>query len=75
MRPDQVKPGPQCGAALDSDHLVGMGTRDDRRVLLVDIDQMVSGGEMGTDRTNCLPTRQWRVAPLSTPFDHVEREK
>ncbi len=45
--PEQVKPAPQLGAALDTDYLVGMGTLNDRIVLLVDIEQLMSTSEMG----------------------------
>jgi purine-binding chemotaxis protein CheW len=47
LTPDQVKPAPQFGTSLEIDYLVGMGTLDDRIVLLVDIDHLMSSGEIG----------------------------
>ncbi len=44
---EQVKPAPQLGSALDTDYLIGMGTLDDRMLILVDIDQLMSSAEMG----------------------------
>lgn len=44
---EQVKPAPQLGSALDTDYLIGMGTLDDRMLILVDIDQLMSSTEMG----------------------------
>lgn len=44
---EQVKPAPQLGSALDTDYLIGMGTLDNRMLILVDIDQLMSSAEMG----------------------------
>jgi purine-binding chemotaxis protein CheW len=44
---EQIKPAPQIGAAMDTDYLIGMGALDDRMLILVDIDRLMSGTEMG----------------------------
>ena len=44
---DQVKPAPQMGTAFNSDYLVGLGTIDDRMLILLDIDKLMSSSEMG----------------------------
>jgi purine-binding chemotaxis protein CheW len=44
---EQVKPAPEMGAALDTDYLIGLGTLDDRMLILVDIDRLMSSGEIG----------------------------
>ncbi|MFL6673844.1 MAG: chemotaxis protein CheW [Massilia sp.] len=44
---DQIKPAPDMGAALKTDHLVGLGTIDDRMLILLDIDKLLSGAELG----------------------------
>jgi purine-binding chemotaxis protein CheW len=44
---DQIKPAPEMGAALNTDYLIGLGTLDERMVILVDIDQLMSSDEMG----------------------------
>src|ERR1700726_3091049 len=44
---DQVKPAPEMGTTFDSDYLIGLGTLDERMLILVDIDKLMSSGEMG----------------------------
>jgi purine-binding chemotaxis protein CheW len=47
LSPEQVKPAPEMGAVLDTDYLIGLGTLDDRMLILVDIDRLMSSPEMG----------------------------
>jgi purine-binding chemotaxis protein CheW len=47
LSPDQVKAAPEMGAALNTDYLIGLGTIDQRTVILVDIDQLMSSDAMG----------------------------
>lgn len=44
---DQVKPAPEMGSAFNSDYLIGLGTVDERMLILVDIDKLMSSNEMG----------------------------
>ena len=44
---DQVKPAPEMGTALNTDYLIGLGTVDQRMLILVDIDKLMSSAEMG----------------------------
>jgi purine-binding chemotaxis protein CheW len=44
---DQIKPAPEMGSALNTDHLIGLGTIDERMLILVDIDKLMSSDEMG----------------------------
>ena len=44
---DQIKPAPEMGAVLDTDYLIGLGTLDERMLILVDIDKLMSSDEMG----------------------------
>lgn len=44
---DQVKPAPQMGAAVDAEYLIGIGTIDQRLLLLVDIEALMSSAELG----------------------------
>ena len=44
---DQVKPAPEMGTAFNSDYMIGLGTVDERMLILVDIDKLMSSGEMG----------------------------
>jgi purine-binding chemotaxis protein CheW len=47
LSPDQVKPAPEMGTALNTDYLIGLGTIDQRMLILVDIDKLMSSAEMG----------------------------
>jgi purine-binding chemotaxis protein CheW len=44
---EQVKPAPEMGTALNTDYLIGLGTLDERMLILVDIDKLMSSSEMG----------------------------
>jgi purine-binding chemotaxis protein CheW len=44
---DQIKAAPEMGIALNTDHLIGLGTVDERMLILVDIDMLMSSPEMG----------------------------
>ncbi len=47
LTPDQVKPAPEMGTALNTDYLIGLGTVAERMLILVDIDKLMSSEEMG----------------------------
>jgi purine-binding chemotaxis protein CheW len=47
LTPEQIKPAPEMGSALDTEYLVGLGTLDERMLILVDIDKLMSSSEMG----------------------------
>jgi purine-binding chemotaxis protein CheW len=44
---EQIKPAPQMGSALDTEYLIGLGTLDERMLILVDIERLMSSDEMG----------------------------
>ncbi len=44
---EQIKPAPDMGGALNTDYLIGLGTVDERMIILVDIDRLMSSEEMG----------------------------
>ena len=44
---DQIKPAPEMGTALNADYLIGLGTLEQRMLILVDIDRLMSSSEMG----------------------------
>ena len=44
---EQIKPAPEMGSAFDTDYLIGLGTLDERMLILVDIDKLMSSTEMG----------------------------
>jgi len=47
LLPEQIKPAPEMGTALDTDYLIGLGTLDERMLILVDIDKLMSSADMG----------------------------
>jgi purine-binding chemotaxis protein CheW len=47
LAPDQIKPAPEMGAELNTDYLIGLGTVDERMLILVDIDKLMSSAEIG----------------------------
>ena len=51
LTPEQVKPAPEMGTAFSSDYLIGLGTIDERMLILVNIDKLMSSEEMGLMET------------------------
>jgi len=47
LTPEQVKQAPEMGTAFNSDYLMGLGTVDERMLILIDIDRLMSSSEMG----------------------------
>ena len=46
LKDDQVKPAPEFGASLDTKYLQGLGTVDERMIILVDIEKLMSSNDM-----------------------------
>jgi purine-binding chemotaxis protein CheW len=46
MEPGQIEPAPRIGTKLNTDFILGMGKRDDRFVIILDIDKVFSLEEM-----------------------------
>ncbi|MCE8031230.1 chemotaxis protein CheW [Halomonas daqingensis] len=46
LSPDQIKPAPEFGVTLSSDFLSGLGSLDDRMLVIVDIDKLLTSDEM-----------------------------
>jgi purine-binding chemotaxis protein CheW len=46
LAPNDVKEAPTLGAVVDSSFIAGLATRDDRMILLLDIEKLLSSGEM-----------------------------
>ena len=44
---EQIKPAPDFSGQLDTDYVIGLGTLDERMLILLDIEQMLSSAEMG----------------------------
>lgn len=46
LTPDEIKPAPEFGVTLSSDYLSGIGSLDDRMLVLVDIEKLLTHDEM-----------------------------
>ncbi|GEK50569.1 chemotaxis protein CheW [Vreelandella venusta] len=46
LTPEQIKPAPEFGVTLSSDFLSGLGSLEDRMLVLVDIDKLLTSEEM-----------------------------
>jgi purine-binding chemotaxis protein CheW len=47
LTPDQIKAAPDLGASVAAEYLQGLGTVDERMLILLDIDKLLSSEEMG----------------------------
>jgi len=46
LNPEQIKPAPEMGTALDTGYITGLGTLNDQMLILVDIEKLMSSEEM-----------------------------
>jgi len=46
LEPGQIQPPPRFGTRLDTEFIRGMGKRDDRFLIILDIDKVLSGDEI-----------------------------
>ncbi len=46
LSPDQIRPAPQLGAAVDTAYILGLGSLDERMIILVDIERLMTQPEM-----------------------------
>ena len=47
LAPEQLRPVPAFNSAVDSDHLLAIGSVGERMLILVDIEKLMTGPEMG----------------------------
>ncbi|MDQ3205186.1 MAG: chemotaxis protein CheW [Pseudomonadota bacterium] len=47
LEPEQVRTVPELGATIDRQFLTGIGTLDERMLILLDIERLMSSAEMG----------------------------
>ena len=51
LEPDQIKPPPQLGSAIDASYLIGLGTIEDRMLILMDVTKLMASADFGfTDK-------------------------
>ena len=46
LKPEQIKPAPEFGGTFDTQYLMGLGTVDDRMLILVDIEKLMASNDM-----------------------------
>ena len=51
LSPEQIRPAPEMGTVFNANYLIGLGTLDERMLILVDIDKLMSSTEMGLIET------------------------
>ena len=44
---EQIRPAPQFSTTLDVQYITGLGTVDQRMLILVDIEKLMTGSDMG----------------------------
>lgn len=47
LQAEQIKPAPDIGTTFQADHLMGLGTVEERMLILVNIDKLMSSADMG----------------------------
>ena len=47
LNSEQIKPAPEMGTSMNADFLIGLGTIEERMLILLDIDKLMSSSEMG----------------------------
>ncbi len=53
LRPEQIRPAPEFAATVDTKFIVGLGTLDERMLIVVDIGRLMLSSEMAlVDATN-----------------------
>ena len=52
LSPEQIRPAPEFDASLDTQYIIGLGTVDDRMLILMDIEKLMTSSDMAlTDAT------------------------
>ena len=46
LTPEQLKPAPEFGTSLDTQYITGLGTVDDRMIIVIDIERLMSSSDM-----------------------------
>ena len=47
LAPEQIKPAPEFATHVDTSYLLGLGTVDERMLILTDIEKLIASGELG----------------------------
>jgi len=52
LEDDHIRSTPEFGAVIDTEYIVGLGTVDERMLILIDIEKLMSSGDMGLIELN-----------------------
>ena len=47
LSPEQIRPAPSMGTMMDTHNLIGLGVLEDRMLILVDIEKLMTSSDMG----------------------------
>lgn len=47
LPPEQIRPAPQLGTAVATDYVIGLGTIEERMLILVDIERLMASDDIG----------------------------
>ena len=47
LLPDQIMPAPEMSSSFDTDYLLGLGSIDERMLILIDIERLMLSADMG----------------------------
>lgn len=47
LKDDQVRPTPGLGSVIETDYIMGLGTVDERMLILIDIEKLMCGSDIG----------------------------
>jgi purine-binding chemotaxis protein CheW len=47
LKPDQMRQAPEFSSSFDTRYITGLGTIEDRMLILIDIDKLMSSSDMG----------------------------
>ena len=47
LETEQMRPAPGLGSVIDTEYIMGLGTVGERMLILIDIEKLISSGDMG----------------------------
>lgn len=53
LAPENLRPAPEVESVIDSDSVIGLGSLADRMLILLDIEKLMSGLDMGLTSESC----------------------
>ena len=54
LAPEQIRPAPEFGSVLDAQYLTGLGSVDEKMIILVDIERLMNSPDMGLTETGAV---------------------